>query len=114
MMQPCESTPVTELVYVKVGEAFTVSLASNPTTGFGWTLVEALPYWLEQTDYQFRALPSDPGTTGTGGFEEWTYRPKAVASTMLLYEYAQPWAGNVLPAKTHSVLVMAQAPDTGE
>ncbi len=114
MMRPCESTPVTELVYVTVGEEFTVSLASNPTTGFGWTLVSALPYWLEQTDYQFIALPSAPGMTGAGGFEEWTYRPKAVASTILLYEYAQPWAGNVPPAETHSVLVMALEPDTGE
>lgn len=114
MMRPCASTPVTELINVEVGEAFTVSLASNPSTGFGWTLVGALPYWLEQTDYQFSPLPSDPGTTGTGGFEEWTYRPKAAAATMLLYEYRQPWAGDVPPAKTHSVLVVAQEPGAGQ
>lgn len=113
MMQPCESTVVTELVDVKVGEAFTVTLESNPTTGFGWTLVGALPYWLEQTDYQYRPLPGAPGMTGTGGSEEWTYQPKAAGSTMLLYEYRQPWAGGP-PARTHSVMVMAQAPDAGQ
>jgi len=73
-----------------------------------------LPYWLEEIDYQFKPLPSPPGTTGTGGFEEWTYRPKAAGSTMLLYEYRQGWAGDdgPPPARTHSVLVMAQ--DTGD
>ena len=116
MMQPCESDPVTQLVDVKVGEAFTVTLESNPTTGFTWSLVGALPYWLEETNYEFKPLPAPPGTTGTGGFEEWTYLPKAAGSTMLLYEYRQGWVGDdgPPPARTHSVLVMVQEPGEGQ
>ena len=114
LIRLCEPVPVTEPIYVDVGDEFTVSLESNPTTGFGWTRVGALPYWLEQTDYQFRPLPSAPGTTGSGGFEEWTYKARAAASTVLIYEYRQSWDSDSPPARTHSVLVIAEEPVTGQ
>ncbi|MCF7973263.1 MAG: protease inhibitor I42 family protein [Phycisphaerae bacterium] len=114
LLRPCIEVPVSERIEVKVGDEFTVSLDSNPTTGFSWLFLGALPQWLEQTDYQYRPSAHDPGIVGSGGVEEWTYKANAAGITTLLYAYCQPWASDVPPAKTHSVLVVAGERMDGE
>jgi len=115
LMLPCEPLPATESIVVQVGDEFTVSLESNPTTGFAWTLVEVLPDWLEQTDYQYKPSVHEPGMVGSGGIDEWTYRAKAAGATTLLYVYRQPWISKeVPPEKTYSVQVIAEEPVSDE
>ena len=114
LMPPCEEIPVTEPIAVQVGDEFTVSLESNPTTGYAWAQVGGFPDWLEQTDYQYKPSSHEPGMVGSGGFDEWTYRAKAAGLTTLLYVYRQPWATEGPPEKTHSVQVISQEPMNGQ
>lgn len=99
----------TETIDVLVGEAFTVSLDSNPSAGYEWVLAEALPDWLELADKTYVA--ADPGMIGEGGTEHWTFRATAVGSTTLTFEYMQPWEGTPIKVHVCQVTARRQEPD---
>jgi predicted secreted protein len=95
-----------ENVTVAVGEQFTVALASNPSTGYSWSLAGSLPNWLQQVDKTY--IADNPGVIGGGGTEYWTFRATGPGSTTLTFQYMQPWVGT--PIEEHIVLVTAQTP----
>ncbi|MBP7052695.1 MAG: protease inhibitor I42 family protein [Phycisphaerae bacterium] len=123
-MQPWVGTPIeehivlvtaqtptdTEKIDVIVGKEFTVALASNPSTGYGWSLAGSLPSWLVQVDKTYVA--DNPGVIGGGGTECWTFRATGPGSTTLTFQYMQPWVGT--PIEEHVVLVTAQTPTDTE
>jgi formylglycine-generating enzyme required for sulfatase activity/predicted secreted protein len=124
-MRPWEGTPIqvhvcrvtveapadTEKISVAVGKEFKISLESNPSTGYSWSLAESLPSWLELVDKTY--IATDPGMIGGGGTEYWTFRATASGSTNLTFQYMRPWEGT--PTKVHVCQVTAETPaDTEE
>lgn len=89
------------------GGRLILSLATNPTTGFAWTITEIDPTMLEQIgESTFTPNPSTPGTTGTGGTETWTFDVEAKGSTTLTLEYRQAGQPTSEPAaQTFTVTV---------
>ncbi|MBN1506236.1 MAG: protease inhibitor I42 family protein [Sedimentisphaerales bacterium] len=95
-----------EIVFVDVGEEFTVALALNPSTGYQWILAESQPSWLELVDRSYVA--TNPELIGGGGTEYWTFRATAAGSTTLTFEYMPP--SMAAPERVHVVQVTAEAP----
>ena len=88
-----------EAVTLKRGQTITVSLPSNPTTGYSWSLcskntrntivgIEELPYAAEQT-----------GLIGSGGTQSWHITGKKRGLAHIKFEYKRPWEKGVSPAK---------------
>jgi len=77
---------ISRQVTVAEGDSFTVSLCSNPTTGFTWTEAAQIsaPSVLEQVSYQY-IPPSDDG--------EWTFRALSKGTSQVFLDYSRPWDG---------------------
>ena len=76
-------------VIISAGDSLTVTLDSNPTTGFSWALKgignESV---LGQTGHEFKAAPaSNPPLLGAGGKEIWTFKALNKGSSTISMEY---------------------------
>ncbi len=89
-----------------VGQEFTISLDSNPSTGYEWILVSSLPDWLELVGHEY--TPTNPNLIGGGGIEEWTFKATNTGSTTLTFHYLRPWETEVPPLQIYEAQVIAQ------
>ena len=98
-----------DAVHVKVGETFTIKLASNPTTGFRWLLdltreaEDAAVVSKVSDDYVADAHA--PGMVGVGGTERWTFRAEKPGSMVLPFVYRRAWEKGVAPAEQRMITV---------
>jgi inhibitor of cysteine peptidase len=95
-------------ITLQPGEVMTVTLNSNPTTGYGWQVLKINNAILVQEgDSVYEQSENSEGLVGAGGTE--TFRFKAVGSgeTSLELGYMRPWE-DVPPIETYSVLVIVQ------
>ena len=88
----------TEDIEVKVGDEFTMTLCSNPTTGFTWSEVAIISDQtvIEQIDHRF-VSPETKGNKssapGTPGQDVWTFKALKEGTTTISMEYSRPWQG---------------------
>ncbi len=92
-------------IEVEVRQEFTISLKSNPTTGFRWALAKPLDEdILEQVGCKF--TPPETDLVGADGEEAWTFRAIRKGETMVALEYVRPWEKNGPPAETRTFTVV--------
>lgn len=90
---------IAEETEVTAGDSFTVTLCSNPTTGFQWAEAQISDQAvIAQVDHKFEApeYPSDrPPPPGTAGQEVWTFTALKEGESTISMEYNQPWEGGL-------------------
>ncbi len=74
-------------VTMKVGAMFTVTPASDPTTGFEWQLAEMDTTILENTDQRYVPDATSLLLVGAGGTEVWEFVARSSGTTTLRLEY---------------------------
>ena len=87
---------ISKTVEVADSGSVTVTLCSNPTTGFQWTEQTQIndETILMQTGYEFLSPESDPPPPpGTPGQAVWTFKALKKGTTEVSMEYSQPWEG---------------------
>jgi len=96
---------ITKELEVRVGDTFTVSLFSNPTTGFKWPDLGKIAdeTILKQVDHEYEAPDSD--IPGAGGKEHWTFEALKEGKTTISMEYNQPWEGGIKAEWTFGLTV---------
>jgi inhibitor of cysteine peptidase len=73
--------------------SLTVSLDSNPTTGYQWGEAEiSAPSVIAQVSRNF-VEPEDTGVVGSGGTDVWTFDSKAAGTATIKMSYGRPWEG---------------------
>lgn len=88
-----------ELISLKRGNSTIISLPSNPTTGYSWSLnskntrntivgIKELPY-----------KPDNTGLIGSGGVQSWEVTGKKRGNAHIRFDYKRPWEKGVAPAK---------------
>ena len=89
---------ISQEVAVAVGDSFTVTLCSNPTTGFLWSESAQISDLsvLEQLGHEF--VPPEykgdkPPPPGTPGQEIWTFKALKAGESTISMEYSRPWEG---------------------
>jgi len=86
---------ISQEVEVSVGDSFTVTLCSNPTTGFEWesaTITDQTV--LQQVDHKFISPESEPlPPPGTPGQEVWTFKALKKGTSTVSIDYSRPWEG---------------------
>ncbi len=102
---------VVKEVEVTAGEAFTIVLDSNATTGFQWTaqanIVDAKV--LEQTAHQYIAPNTgDAPVAGMAGVEEWTFKAVNTGTTTITLSYDRPWEGGEKGVRTFELTVVVK------
>jgi predicted secreted protein len=98
---PCadfyENPHITNSVEVELGDEFTVSLCSNPSTGFQWIEMADIsdPGVLEQVSHEYGG-PSENGAPpppGTPGIQIWRFKTLKEGTSILSFEYSRDWEG---------------------
>lgn len=91
-----EQNHISRAVEVAAGDSFTVTLCSNPTTGFIWSEQAQISDQtvLQQTDHQLVMPESEPPPPpGTPGQEVWTFQALKKGEAVVSMEYSRPWEG---------------------
>jgi len=89
-----DANHIAKEVEVAQGGVLTVSLGSNPSTGFSWTedAVIGNPAVVLQTTSEYVA-PEAQGMVGASGSQVWTFDALEKGTTSLSMEYGRPWEG---------------------
>lgn len=69
---------------------FSITLPSNPTTGYSWGL-SALPDSLMLLDTDYRQSDDCNGMIGCGGYNTYTFKAIKQGSGDLTFQYGQQW-----------------------
>jgi inhibitor of cysteine peptidase len=88
--QPHPSKSIT----VSAGDLFTVTLCSNPTTGFSWSESAQISdaTVVQQVSHNTIA-PENKNLVGAPGSEVWVFKALKKGSSTVTMEYSRPWAG---------------------
>jgi inhibitor of cysteine peptidase len=90
------NNPQKSIVVENTNPQFSITLASNPTTGYSW-LLDSYDNNLIQVDkHDFTRPSSNNKIVGAGGFETWTFTAKSAAFTVpqatnISFIYVRPW-----------------------
>jgi inhibitor of cysteine peptidase len=94
-----------KIVETAVGKSFTVTLDSNPTTGYQWQIARQMDTGLvELIDSRYIAPKTD--LVGAPGHEEWHFKTIKEGKAIISFEYARPWEKDELPVQTESFIVI--------
>jgi len=89
---------------VVVGREFSLTLASNVTTGYQWELAEPLDEAIVKLVGSRYQAPKT-NLVGAGGQEVWTFRAVGRGQTKIKLKYVRPWEKDTPPAETASYTV---------
>jgi inhibitor of cysteine peptidase len=95
-------------ITVKSGDVVTVTLESNPTTGYSWQVIEIdNAVLLQDGDPEYKQAPSSEGLVGAGGTETFRFKAVGIGETTLGLGYMRPWE-SVPPIQTFTIQVIVQ------
>jgi len=99
---------ISDQIEVPVGDTLTLTLGSNPTTGFQWSEEAQIgdPGLLKQTKHEFVGPESEPPPPpGTPGQEVWNFEALEKGTTTVSMEYSRPWEGGEKGEWTYKLTV---------
>jgi predicted secreted protein len=109
LMEPSESyvikgekLEVENVIQAKLNQPFNISLDSNPTTGYIWT-VNFDSHFLKEENESYRR--SQPELIGSGGQQVFTFTPVNVGKTTLSAVYKRPWENIAADERTFSIII---------
>ena len=96
---------------VKVGQTLVITLASNPSTGFSWTISGApdSAVLTQDGDISYTATNPDVVMPGSGGSETVRFTATAAGTTTIVLDYRRPWETDVPPVETVTIDVTVTA-----
>lgn len=92
------------------GQDLTITLESNPSTGYRWEVVQIDESILQQVG-EAQYAPSDPNQPplpGQGGRETLRFKAVGTGRTTLQLAYRRAWEKDVEPQKTYTLHVLVQ------
>jgi inhibitor of cysteine peptidase len=98
-----ESKPA-EVIDAQVNRNFTITLPSNPTTGYQWQLARPLNNKMIKligSEY----IAEDTGLVGSGGKQVWKFRALKAGSAAIALKYVRPSEKNV-PAASEKIFII--------
>jgi inhibitor of cysteine peptidase len=78
----------------------TLTLPSNPTTGYRWLLQNPAPNVLQSLGPEVYSAPKTPVSSAARASRPGASRPAPPAKGHLVLVYQQPWAPEVRPVQT--------------
>ena len=94
-------------ITANAGDSFTITLDSNPSTGFSWS-ISAITDESVIDDVSNEFKGADTGMVGAGGQEVWTFEAVDKGSSTIEMKYSRSWEQGVEPAGTFNVTVVVK------
>ena len=85
---------------LKTGQNLILTLPSNPTTGYRWTIQDSAGGVLRSLSPEVYSNPEDAGVVGAAGQSTWRFQAFTAGSGRLRLTSQQPWAPEVNPVDT--------------
>jgi inhibitor of cysteine peptidase len=99
-------------IEVSEGDIFTITLCSNPTTGYSWAETAQISDTavVRQNDQEFTEaeLSDDEPLVGAPGTHAWTFTATQAGESVITLAYGQPWEGGEKDAWTFSLTVVVR------
>jgi predicted secreted protein len=100
-----DPTPTLEPILVEmfVGDTYTVSLESTPSTGYRWE-VSVSDSIVEVVDHEYRSVSE---LIGAAGYEDFHFKALSPGETEIEMLYLRPWKRDVIECQPIEFLVLA-------
>jgi inhibitor of cysteine peptidase len=95
-------------VEIAVNGTLTVTLESNPTTGFQWELASISDQGVLEKQSNTFEEPEESGTVGAPGKEVWVFKALKKGTSTISMEYSRPWEGGEKGAQTFTISVVVK------
>ncbi|MEG1039920.1 MAG: protease inhibitor I42 family protein [Pseudomonas sp.] len=92
-------------VRLDTGQTLTLTLPSNPSTGYRWLVQNPAAGILRSLGPEVYSHPEDAGVVGSAGQSVWRFQAQAAGEGHLLLVYQQPWAPEVRPVQTFDCVI---------
>lgn len=113
LMQPAgnyriadEKETTVELINARVGEPFTISLPSNPTTGYDWT-ADYDYVLLKLENASFERDDQKALRVGAGGTSVFVFTPIGAGKTTIYFVYKRSWENIAADTRSFHVAITA-------
>jgi len=94
-------------VELSVGQSLVVTLESNASTGYSWSLAQISDETvLNKTGNKYISPQTTGPIVGAPGKEEWTFLALKEGTSSISMEYKRPWEKDTPPARTFSLTVV--------
>ncbi len=91
---------------ISVGQSTSVAMASNPSTGFSWSLDKAQSAGLEHVTLDDKGFTrTDSGLVGAPGRRWWSVTGHSRGLATLRFVYQRAWERQNQPAKVRTLVV---------
>ncbi|UTL82214.1 protease inhibitor I42 family protein [Pseudomonas putida] len=91
--------------HLQVGQPLTLTLPSNPSTGYRWLVQNPASNILRSLGPEVYSAPEEAGIVGSAGMSTWRFEARAAGEGHLVLGYQQPWAPEVRPVQTFDCAV---------
>lgn len=109
------TSPKNPITITQKHPTFTITLQSNPTTGFSWQLISYDKNLIEFVGHQFVA-PRNKKLIGAPGYETWTFKAKKNVvtdqTTQIILQYARPWTKDNATKTRFTIKINPTSSDT--
>jgi inhibitor of cysteine peptidase len=98
-------------VALQVGQVLVVTLPSNPSTGYSWTISTAPDgaVLTQNGELTYAAMNPDVVMPGSGGTETVRFTATAAGTTTIVLDYRRPWETDVPPVDTVTIDITVTA-----
>lgn len=100
-----EGLEADETIQAKLNEPFNITLDSNPTTGYSWTVDFDHEYLSGGTEIYNANDTIQPVRVGSGGKQIFTFTPIQKGETTITAVYKRPWEDSVAEEKTFLTII---------
>ena len=96
---------ISQQVAVPAGGVLTVTLGSNPTTGFKWILAKISDETVLKQEGESEFVLPEKQIPGASGKEVWTFQALKAGTATISMEYSRPWEGGEKGVWTYTLTV---------
>jgi inhibitor of cysteine peptidase len=114
LLAACKPAGLTEVdngrtIEISKGASLSITLQSNPSTGYAWTVATIDSTILQQQgDKVYQQGNTDPNVVGAGGTETFTFKGLTAAQTTLQLIYSRVWETDVAPLQTFEITIIVK------
>jgi len=94
------------LIRAELGQIFSISLESNPTTGYTWTVDFDQMFLSGGTESKSTINPTRPALIGAGGQQIFSFTPIKEGQTIISAVYKRPWEETAAEERMFLIIIL--------
>lgn len=109
LLTACTHPPANNLIveaqsdcplHLRTGQNFTLTLPSNPTTGYRWAIQDSAGGVIRSLSPEVYSSAENGQVLGSSGHSTWRFQAYAAGNGRLRLTYQQPWEPAAQPAQS--------------